>query len=68
MKMMHSNIFINSDDLDVAADFFEYFSATRKLLAEDDTLFCVSAWNDNGKENVTDSLFYSIIEFQSNQC
>ncbi|XP_065841920.1 alpha-1,3-mannosyl-glycoprotein 2-beta-N-acetylglucosaminyltransferase-like isoform X2 [Oscarella lobularis] len=42
------------DDLDVSPDFFEYFLATRKLLEEDSTLWCVSAWNDNGKENLID--------------
>lgn len=38
-----------SDDLDIAPDFFEYFSATRYLLDNDPLLWCVSAWNDNGK-------------------
>lgn len=42
-----------SDDLEVAPDFFSYFSALRRLLDKDDSLWCVSAWNDNGKpENV----------------
>ena len=40
---------IFSDDLEVAPDFFEYFSATLPLLEKDPTLWCVSAWNDNGK-------------------
>jgi len=39
---------IFSDDLTVAPDFFDYFLATRPLLEVDKTLFCVSAWNDNG--------------------
>ena len=39
-----------ADDLDVSVDFFEYFLATFPLLEEDPTLWCVSAWNDNGKE------------------
>jgi alpha-1,3-mannosyl-glycoprotein beta-1,2-N-acetylglucosaminyltransferase len=37
------------DDIDIAPDFFEYFRATRSLLELDSTLWCVSAWNDNGK-------------------
>lgn len=41
--------FIISDDLDVAPDFYEYFSATYPILRSDPTLWCVSAWNDNGK-------------------
>ncbi|OSX80918.1 hypothetical protein BU14_0031s0086 [Porphyra umbilicalis] len=36
------------DDLEVAPDFFAYFSATLPLLDGDASLFCVSAWNDNG--------------------
>ena len=38
------------DDLEVAPDFFTYFTATRPLLVQDKTLFCVSAWNDNGRD------------------
>ena len=41
--------FFISDDLDISPDFYEYFSATFKILHEDDSLWCVSAWNDNGK-------------------
>jgi len=39
----------------VAPDFFEYFLATHKLLKQDSSLWCVSAWNDNGKANVVDT-------------
>ncbi|GMT04653.1 hypothetical protein PENTCL1PPCAC_26827 [Pristionchus entomophagus] len=53
-KLGFTSVIMTEDDLDVAPDFFEYFSATRKLLAEDETLFCVSAWNDNGKDNLVD--------------
>lgn len=35
-----------------APDFFEYFTATRPLLDQDQSLWCVSAWNDNGKEGM----------------
>ncbi|XGW22635.1 hypothetical protein V3C99_005112 [Haemonchus contortus] len=49
----HNSAILLEDDLDIAVDFFEYFLATRYLLDEDPTLFCVSAWNDNGKvENI----------------
>ena len=40
------------DDLDIAPDFFEYFSATYPILHNDPTLWCVSAWHDNGKSNM----------------
>lgn len=42
------------DDLSIAEDFFEYFSATRHLLEVDPSLYCVSAWNDNGKKDLID--------------
>ncbi|XP_022100478.1 alpha-1,3-mannosyl-glycoprotein 2-beta-N-acetylglucosaminyltransferase-like isoform X2 [Acanthaster planci] len=44
-------VIIVEDDLDVSIDFFEYFLATYPLLQEDPTLWCVSAWNDNGKDS-----------------
>ncbi len=41
-----------ADDLDISPDFFEYFAATYPILVADPTLWCVSAWNDNGKGNM----------------
>eukprot|EP00033_Pygsuia_biforma_P001360 GCRY01001541.1.p1 GENE.GCRY01001541.1~~GCRY01001541.1.p1 ORF type:complete len:454 (+),score=102.04 GCRY01001541.1:166-1527(+) len=37
------------DDCDVAPDFFNYFTATLPLLRNDPSLYCVSAFNDNGQ-------------------
>jgi len=48
----HDQVIIVEDDLEVAPDFFEYFSATLPLLAADPSLWCVSAWNDNGKKGL----------------
>lgn len=39
----------DADDLDLSADFFEYFIGTLPILQSDPSLWCVSAWNDNGK-------------------
>ncbi|XP_062619565.1 alpha-1,3-mannosyl-glycoprotein 2-beta-N-acetylglucosaminyltransferase-like isoform X2 [Saccostrea cucullata] len=51
----HSAVIIVEDDLDVSPDFYEYFSATFPILHQDPSLWCVSAWNDNGKvEMVSD--------------
>jgi len=50
----HSQVIIVEDDLEVAPDFFDYFEATLPILRADKSLFCVSAWNDNGKANVID--------------
>ena len=44
---------ITEEDLNIAVDFFDYFEAMHPVLAKNsDSLFCVSAWNDNGKRNV----------------
>lgn len=42
------------NDLLVSPDFYEYFSATLPILQTDPTLWCVSAWNDNGKLELVD--------------
>ncbi|CAM9649000.1 unnamed protein product [Scytosiphon promiscuus] len=42
-------VIILEEDLEIAPDFFEYFSATAPLLDADETLMAVSAWNDNGQ-------------------
>ncbi|KAI1280389.1 Alpha-1,3-mannosyl-glycoprotein 2-beta-N-acetylglucosaminyltransferase [Halotydeus destructor] len=43
-------VLIVEDDLDISPDFFEYFRALYPILKKDPTIWCVSAWNDNGKE------------------
>nr|CAG4649346.1 EOG090X06K9 [Scapholeberis mucronata]SVE93628.1 EOG090X06K9 [Scapholeberis mucronata] len=50
----HTAVIIVEDDLDIAPDFFSYFSSTYPLLSNDVTLWCVSAWNDNGKASLVD--------------
>ncbi|CAL4093564.1 unnamed protein product [Meganyctiphanes norvegica] len=44
---------ILEEDLDVSPDFFSYFSQTLRLLEEDPTVYCVSAWNDQGYEHTS---------------
>lgn len=48
----YDTVLIVEDDLDIAPDFFEYFLALYPLLKSDPTLFCISAWNDNGKDGL----------------
>ncbi|XP_035226850.1 alpha-1,3-mannosyl-glycoprotein 2-beta-N-acetylglucosaminyltransferase-like [Stegodyphus dumicola] len=48
----YKTVIIVEDDLDIAPDFFEYFMATHPILNSDPTLWCVSAWNDNGKDSL----------------
>jgi alpha-1,3-mannosyl-glycoprotein beta-1,2-N-acetylglucosaminyltransferase len=49
-----STVIIVEDDLEVAPDFFEYFLGTYPILMRDQSLWCISAWNDNGKEGLVD--------------
>ncbi|CAH1789143.1 unnamed protein product [Owenia fusiformis] len=51
-KFNYNAVIIVEDDLDISPDFFEYFSATYPLLHSDPSLWCVSAWNDNGKSGM----------------
>lgn len=47
-----SAMIILEEDLDVSPDIMSYFSQTYPLLESDDSLFCVSAWNDQGYDHV----------------
>ncbi|KAI6173908.1 hypothetical protein M3Y98_01132900 [Aphelenchoides besseyi] len=48
------SVIILEDDLDISSDFFDFFAGTRWLLDEDPSLFCISAWNDNGRPSLID--------------
>ena len=54
----HVSIAISSDYLYLCSfyylpDFFSYFSQTLRLLEEDTSLYCISAWNDQGYEHTS---------------
>ncbi|GMT33654.1 hypothetical protein PFISCL1PPCAC_24951, partial [Pristionchus fissidentatus] len=53
-EMGYSHVIVTEDDLDMAEDFFSYFAAMKPLLEKDPSLWCVSAWNDNGGKDLTD--------------
>ncbi|KAJ8334951.1 hypothetical protein SKAU_G00405900 [Synaphobranchus kaupii] len=53
--LSYDNVVIVEDDLEVAPDFFEYFRALYPILRSDPTLWCVSAWNDNGRDGLVDA-------------
>ncbi|KAJ7985387.1 hypothetical protein DPEC_G00351530 [Dallia pectoralis] len=53
-SLSHSAVVIVEDDLEVAPDFFEYFRSVYPLLKSDPSLWCVSAWNDNGRDGYVD--------------
>jgi hypothetical protein len=41
-------VVILEEDIDIAPDFFEFFSAVAPLVDSDPNVLCASAWNDNG--------------------
>ncbi|KAA0712945.1 Protein O-linked-mannose beta-1,2-N-acetylglucosaminyltransferase 1 [Triplophysa tibetana] len=50
------------EDLDLSIDFFSFLSQTIHLLSDDDSLYCISAWNDQGYEHTAEdsSLLYRV--------
>ncbi|XP_059922689.1 protein O-linked-mannose beta-1,2-N-acetylglucosaminyltransferase 1 isoform X2 [Gadus macrocephalus] len=50
------------EDLDISIDFFSFLSQTVHLLNEDDSLYCISAWNDQGYEHTAEdpALLYRV--------
>ncbi len=46
----HSHVIVIEDDMLFSPDFLRYFEAMAVLLERDSSLFCISAWNDNGRE------------------
>lgn len=53
-KQGFESLIIVEDDLSIAPDFYEYFLGTYPILKKDRSLWCISAWNDNGKEGLID--------------
>ncbi|CAH8536031.1 unnamed protein product [Schistosoma intercalatum] len=54
MAHNYSTVIIVEDDLDLAPDFLSYFVGAYDLLTQDNTLFCASAFNDNGRLQLID--------------
>ncbi|RXM31925.1 Protein O-linked-mannose beta-1,2-N-acetylglucosaminyltransferase 1, partial [Acipenser ruthenus] len=50
------------EDLDISVDFFSFLSQTVHLLEEDESLYCISAWNDQGYEHTAEdpALLYRV--------
>uniref|UniRef100_A0A8W7P8X8 Alpha-1,3-mannosyl-glycoprotein 2-beta-N-acetylglucosaminyltransferase n=1 Tax=Anopheles coluzzii TaxID=1518534 RepID=A0A8W7P8X8_ANOCL len=55
------SVILVEDDLSVAPDFYEYFLGTYPILKRDKSLWCVSAWNDNGKEGLIDTTAHDLL-------
>ncbi|XP_027010299.1 protein O-linked-mannose beta-1,2-N-acetylglucosaminyltransferase 1 [Tachysurus fulvidraco] len=50
------------EDLDISIDFYSFLSQTIHLLNEDESIYCISAWNDQGYEHTAEdsSLLYRV--------
>jgi len=54
---------ILEEDLDVSDDIFDYFSQTYPLFKKDSSIYCISAWNDQGyQHSVKDPLLLYRVE------
>eukprot|EP00948_MAST-09A_sp_MAST-9A-sp1_P004102 g4102.t1 len=53
-EFAHEHVIILEDDLDLAPDFFSYFYAMIPVLDFDPTIYCISAYNDNGLSKFVD--------------
>ncbi|CAI4228681.1 unnamed protein product [Auanema sp. JU1783] len=47
-EMKYDYVIVTEDDLEISSDFFSYFAWGKRALEADESLWCVSAWNDNG--------------------
>uniref|UniRef100_A0A0N5C7K4 Alpha-1,3-mannosyl-glycoprotein 2-beta-N-acetylglucosaminyltransferase n=1 Tax=Strongyloides papillosus TaxID=174720 RepID=A0A0N5C7K4_STREA len=53
--LKYEAVILLEDDLDISEDFFSYFNATyHQLLKKDKSIYCISAWNDNGLPELID--------------
>lgn len=43
-----SRVVIVEDDMEIAPDFFSYFTSLAPFLDQNSDVYCISAWNDNG--------------------
>ncbi|CAF3193350.1 unnamed protein product [Rotaria socialis] len=64
-RLNYEAVIITEDDLELSPDFLDYFQALYPLLVYDKTLWCISAWNDNGidKKIVRDSTLLHRTDF-----
>ena len=61
MFKKYQQVIIVEDDLEVSPDFFDYFESTLPVLKADPSLWCVSAWNDNGKSGLIDQSAHQLL-------
>ncbi|PAA58671.1 hypothetical protein BOX15_Mlig005309g2 [Macrostomum lignano] len=55
LHLNYTAAIVVEDDLDIAPDFYAYFRHLSPLLIRDPSVWCISAWNDNGKASLIDA-------------
>ena len=45
----HTRVILLEDDMEISSDFFSYFTKMSEIMDVDQSVMCVSAWNDNGQ-------------------
>lgn len=50
----HSHVVVFEDDLTLGSDTLAYFLSVGRVLHADESVFCVSAWHDNGLKTVVE--------------
>lgn len=45
----YQRVIVLEDDMELSADFFEYFQAAGQVMDADPSIYTVSSWNDNGQ-------------------
>lgn len=53
-------VIIFEEDLDVSVDIMDYFSQMLPILESDQSVFCVSAWNDHGFSSYNPKTLYRV--------
>ena len=51
------HVILLEDDMEISPDFFQYFTVASELMSRDPSLWCASAWNDNGQSSHVTSPF-----------
>jgi len=51
-KLNYDKVISLEDDMEISPDFFSFFSRLSKTMDSDPSIFCVSAWNDNGQRDL----------------
>eukprot|EP01084_Bolivina_argentea_P169305 293510_1 len=55
IELNYKKLIILEEDMDISTDFFSYFYNLSPLLDIDKSIYCISAWNDYGQNNLVNN-------------